>query len=151
NYFIAKDHLKIEEQNTFTATELATVMPIYGYEVYEKFIQQNQWVKAYYPNFIQRPKKGQVISLLYPFKKIVEFALNNRIGDAINERFRQMNWKRYIKMYGHLHQPEEMELMFKSKSYVSKNHKLNYQQMVTNKIEEKVVEFETTHQLKLKR
>ena len=30
NYFVDEDHLEIEEKNLFTATELATVIPLYG-------------------------------------------------------------------------------------------------------------------------
>ncbi len=54
NYFVDEDHLEIEEKNLFTATELATVLPLYGAEQYKSLIKTNGWVRDFFPNYIAR-------------------------------------------------------------------------------------------------
>src|SRR5687767_3468798 len=44
NYFIDEKHLEIEEKNLFTATELATVIPLYGSQQYENLQGINSWL-----------------------------------------------------------------------------------------------------------
>lgn len=149
NYFIATDHLHIEEQNSFTATELATVLPVYGYQIYQKLLAVNDWVYSFYPNFIPRTQTHLIQRTNFPIKKGIEVLLTNRVGDWLNNWFKEVSWRKYNQQYGHQYQPDEMELMFKSKSYVSKGHDKNYQQIVTDKIAKKVTQFEHTYKLKL--
>src|SRR5688572_20817381 len=54
NYFVDEKHLEIEEKNLFTATELATVIPLYGSKQYESLQQENVWLKIFFPNYSQR-------------------------------------------------------------------------------------------------
>ena len=50
NYFIDEEGLGILERNIYTATEVATVMPVYGTEIFEKFYKANDWTKEFLPN-----------------------------------------------------------------------------------------------------
>ncbi len=49
NYFIDEKHLEIEEKNLFTATELATVIPLYGSKQYENLQGVNSWLARILP------------------------------------------------------------------------------------------------------
>ena len=55
NYLIDTEHLEIEEKNIFTATECATLLPIFNTAFYHKFINANAWAyRSFYPNFPAR-------------------------------------------------------------------------------------------------
>ena len=51
NYFISTDKLEISEQNLFTATEIATLIPLYGTDTFKEFLEaKNPWAAPYFPN-----------------------------------------------------------------------------------------------------
>jgi len=50
NYFISTNSLEIEEKNRFTATELTTMLPMYGNGSFHSFYEQNKWVHSFLPN-----------------------------------------------------------------------------------------------------
>ncbi len=51
NLFLDEDHLKIEPENLFLAHEIAQVKVIYDKDdIYEKFMQENKWVRNFLPN-----------------------------------------------------------------------------------------------------
>jgi len=50
NYFISSNALEIEEKNIFTATELTTLLPMFGNGSFHKFYEKNKWVENYLPN-----------------------------------------------------------------------------------------------------
>src|SRR5690606_36687941 len=51
NYFLDESHLILEEKNRFTATELMTLIPLYGHPTYQNLILRNQcWIQLHLPN-----------------------------------------------------------------------------------------------------
>jgi hypothetical protein len=71
NYFIDEDHLEIEEKNLFTATELATVLPLYGSQQYTKLIKTNRWLKSFFPNYVPRRLDDVLVSTTRGLKKFL--------------------------------------------------------------------------------
>lgn len=57
NMFLDEDHLKIKDQNIYTAHELLQAKPLFDKNnTYQKFISANSWAKKYLPNaFIDSP------------------------------------------------------------------------------------------------
>jgi len=51
NYFVTSDNLRIEEQNIFTATELTTLIPVFGHKYYLQILDSNQGLYNLLPNF----------------------------------------------------------------------------------------------------
>ncbi|HEU4471333.1 MAG TPA: nucleotidyltransferase domain-containing protein [Flavisolibacter sp.] len=83
NYFIDEEQLLIRENNIYTATEVVTLLPYRGVEVFERFFAANKWSRAYLPNHSLR------ISYVKPaaaplIKNLFEFFLNNAAGRAID-------------------------------------------------------------------
>src|SRR6478736_6051578 len=76
NYFVDEEHLEIEEKNLFTATELATLMPLYGKEHYSRLIEANRWVKNFLPNFKPRCTEQIPTCEISSTKKFLESLLN---------------------------------------------------------------------------
>jgi len=56
SYFVDEDHLDIRpwklEDDIYYVYWLATLLPLFGENIFEKFWQENQWVKKYLPNFL---------------------------------------------------------------------------------------------------
>jgi len=51
NYVISDSALPIAEHDTFTAQQVASLKPIYGKSVYDRFISMNPFVYRQFPNF----------------------------------------------------------------------------------------------------
>ena len=52
NYVLSENRLTIKPQNLFTAWEIAKAVPMFGFELFERFIQANAWVQRYLPNAV---------------------------------------------------------------------------------------------------
>jgi predicted nucleotidyltransferase len=141
NYFVDAENLEIQEKNIFTATELVTLVPTFGRDIYEEFYKYNKWTKQYYPNFPKRDvnvildRKNGVI------KSLLENLLKNKLGDKIDdfamrlfERFNQSKYKNYNK--------EDFKLAFKASKKESKHHPKFLQKKVLQEFEKKIKSLE---------
>jgi len=144
NYFIDTDHLEIEEQNIFTATEIATLIPTYGRETYIPFVTGNNWAKAHYPNFNGTPAGDIPVGRAGALKKFLEWTLSFGWGDALDRYFMGLTMRQWEKKFGHF-QREDFDVAMKSRKYVSKHHPGNFQQRVLSKLAEKRAQFEHKH------
>lgn len=55
NYVISRAHLNIEQQDLFTAHELAQMVPLYGKAIYKEMIARNRWALQYLPQAFDGP------------------------------------------------------------------------------------------------
>lgn len=141
NYFIDENHLEIEEKNIFTATELATLIPLYGKEYYSQLITANSWLKNYLPNHTSRSIESVPAYQPGWVKQHLENIINlfgaNKLETICMNSF-SSRWKR-------LHQPSysktDFEISFKTKEYVSKGHPKNHQRKVLDLYQQKLDEF----------
>ncbi|NJM79247.1 MAG: nucleotidyltransferase domain-containing protein [Flavobacterium sp.] len=133
NYFISSEHLEIEEKNIFTATEIATLIPLHGDKIFQDFFEKNNW----YQNFI--PNKKTNTENLISFKKskitaFSEYFYSGFIGKAIEKTSFKLTlyfWK--IKFRKKM-SSEDFALAFKSSKKVSKHHPSNFQKKVIDAI-----------------
>lgn len=140
NYFIDSDHLELEEKNLFTATELATVIPLQGMDMYQKLLQQNDWLLGFFPNFKSRSTEN--ISLRSAgFKKVIEKVLDVFQSDALEKYFMSLTQKRWNKLYAHEYSKPDFQVAFKTKKHASKNHPRHYQKKVIQLHDDKVQGF----------
>jgi predicted nucleotidyltransferase len=83
NYYIDEAMLQIKEKNIYTATEVATLLPLRGIPVFEEFFKNNQWSKAFLPNNSLRI--SYVEEAKNPFlKRMIEFVLRNPAGNLLD-------------------------------------------------------------------
>jgi predicted nucleotidyltransferase len=137
NYFLDESHQELEEKNIFTATEMATLYPVYGYECYANFIKTNElWLSSQFPNRISFLKPGNIVEeQLSLFKKSIGLLLNmlfpaqvNKFLMALTDRWWRYKWtKKNYPMH-------DYDLAMKTRIYVSKNHPANYQKKVLNNV-----------------
>jgi hypothetical protein len=131
NYFIDSDHLVIEEKNIFTATELATVIPLHGADYYHSLqIANDSWLKKYFPNLTLRPTTGVSAGQPGWLKKSIETLIGFLLGNTVDKFLMKLAHRRWRKLYGHQYREADFEIAFKTKRYASKNHPNQYQKKV---------------------
>lgn len=132
NYFIDESNLEIDEKNIFTATELATVLPLTGRKHYELLMSANRnWIMKAFPNYQLRmlPAESNQNGLL---KVLLEKCLNVFFGDGLNRWFKGITLQRWKKTYAHLYAARDFDIAFKSTDSVSKNHPQNFQKRIVD-------------------
>lgn len=93
NYFVTEDALAIPEKNLFTAIEIATSKPLLEPKLHLQFLQRNDWISEYLPNWnIERAKLNDAMSNTSRFRTIFESILGwERINQLDNYLMRK--WK----------------------------------------------------------
>lgn len=51
NSLLTTDALRFDEHNIYTATEVATLKPLYNSRLFYEYLKANEWIKQFFPNF----------------------------------------------------------------------------------------------------
>ncbi len=148
NYFISSDYLHIPEQNRFTATEMVTLIPVYGKKAFTSFMQENTWPYEYFPNFpsfdtsiINETKKSWL-------SVFIEKIFNTPIGNAVDSFLRKITLKKWHLKFSDL-ESEDFKIAMKSTKHVSKHHPQNFQRKVIDRLNEDYDKLKQLHNLEL--
>lgn len=149
NYFISSNSLEIEEKNRFTATELTTMLPMFGNRSFHDFYEQNKWVENYLPN----KKISEDLSTLNQVKKplftrFIEGILNTKIGDWLDSFFLKITYKKWKLKFNKL-EDKHFNIALKSTKNVSKHHPSNFQLKVIERLNDKYDELKEKHNIHL--
>ncbi|MBO9683539.1 MAG: hypothetical protein J7502_12870 [Flavisolibacter sp.] len=82
-YYIDEEALQIKEKNIYTATEIATLLPLRGIGIFDEFFKSNLWSKSFLPNHSLRISYVQEAKNLI-IKKAVEFIFRNPLGNLLD-------------------------------------------------------------------
>ncbi len=148
NYFVSEDRLEIEEKNRFTATEIATVLPTYGQELYQQFWEQNNWILNYYPNISPKEKKTIRKTKKTIPQVIIEFFFNRKFGEWLDAFLMKRTLQHWNKKFGDMEQ-SDFELALKTRQSVSKHHPQLFQRKVIAAFKKGIHDFEQKHQIDL--
>lgn len=149
NYYLDTDHLEIEDKNIFTATELATVIPLYGADYYRELITRNGWVKTLLPNFAMRSLEGVPNHCTGTARKVMEKLIDLLGGKLLNRFFMHLNARRTARLYKKRFNESDFNVAFKTKEHVSKNHPNHYQRRVIDLYRKKMTDFSNKHAIEL--
>lgn len=138
NYFVDSSHLEIEEKNLFTATELATLEPLYGRQIYINLMRRNAWLLNFFPNYEIKSVEHLVKEKTSPIKEACEKVLKNKFWNGLEKFFMHLTIKRWRQLYEKKYHTNDFTIAFKSNEYVSKNHPNHYQQKVMKGYDEKL-------------
>jgi Nucleotidyltransferase domain len=147
NYFIDTVHLTIEEQNLFTATELATLIPMYNEELYSALMKKNGWINSFFPNYQPRKITGIFSAIPFRFKRLIEHIMDYTFGSFLEHLCKRLTINRWKRKYRKDYSSTDFEIAFKSKTYVSKNHSNNYQRKIMDLYQEKLKAFSAIHKI----
>jgi hypothetical protein len=146
NYFVDTDHLEIEEKNLFTATELATVLPLYNAESYNNLHQSNQWLLNFFPNYTSRDTRDVAQIKSFAIKTATEKMLAP-VAELLEKYFMGLTLKRWKRIYQKDYPDADFKVAFKTKKYASKNHPKHHQRKVMDLYQEKLKLFGINHDI----
>jgi hypothetical protein len=94
NYFIDESNLMIREKNIFTAIEIATLLPLRGKQVFERFFHENNWVKVYFPNSIFNYSRTREMKR-NPVTSCIQWLFKGNSGDRLDSYLMNLTAKRW--------------------------------------------------------
>lgn len=128
NYFLDTEHLTVEDRNRFTATEVVTLLPMYGNGTTEAFFERNAWAFAMFPD-MPRPRSKEVPIGRARTKNWLEGALNGGLGDWLDGWCMKLTWSFWKRKFSDM-DARTFEIALRTRTYVSKHHPRNFQQRV---------------------
>lgn len=141
NYFIASNHLSIEERNIFTATELATLIPVYGHSYYHQLLMANPWLGEWLPNFqwgpqpIEEDKPSRLKSALEWLLRVITTKRTEQwLMNLTLFKLRRQHESKFSK--------EDFAVAFKAREYVSKVHIGHNQKRILDLYEKRLKDFQ---------
>ncbi len=147
NYFISSNALEIEEKNIFTATELTTLLPMFGNGSFHKFYDENKWVENYLPNKTVTDGLSKLHMVKKPTTtKITEYFLDSKIGDWLDAAFLRITYKKWKIKFNHLEE-RQFNVAMKSTKNISKHHPLNFQHKVIDRLNNRYDELREKHNI----
>ncbi len=148
NYFVDTETLEIEEKNIFTATELATLIPTYGTDLYEELYSKNIWIKDFYPNFPKRETSKIAEQNKSIVKTFFEKLLNNSLGDKLDD-FAMRLFEKSNKIKYRNYDSKDFQVAFKTSKKESKHHPKFFQKRVLEAFNDKLKWIEETKNISL--
>jgi hypothetical protein len=149
NYFISSNSLEIDEKNRFTATELVTLLPMFGNGSFHEFYKQNKWANSFLPNKNISENIGNLHPVKKPFiSKVSEKILNTKLGNIIDNFFLRITYKKWKLKFKNLDE-DQFKVALKSSKNVSKHHPLNFQNQVIVRLNKKYLEYQENHNIHL--
>lgn len=142
NYFVDAEHLVIEEKNLFTATELATLIPLSGASLYLKLQAANAWITDIFPNYGPRSVNGVEESAQSWFKDLTEKIIDVVTPTRLERFFKNLTLRRWHKLYGSSYSAADFRVAFKTNDHISKTHPNHYQKKIERLYADKVNTFQ---------
>lgn len=95
NLILGDGHLHFDHQSHYIATEIVSVLPMTGIEVYRNFMISNNWTTEFFPNAQWRDNEIVWPQIPKPwFAKGLELILNNQVGDWLDRAWMKITrWK----------------------------------------------------------
>lgn len=137
NYFVDAETLEIQEKNIFTATELVTLLPTYGKDIYDELYEKNIWMKNYFPNFPKRETNEIIDRKNGILKSLLEKVLGKKLGDRIDD-FAMSLFDKFYKLRYKNYDREDFKLAFKFSKKESKHHPKFFQKRVLKEFDNKL-------------
>ena len=83
NYFVDEAEPCILEKNIYTATEIATIMPIHGTQAFENFYTANAWSNNFLPNNHMHVSSAKETKRSW-ISAVLEALFSNRLGNLLD-------------------------------------------------------------------
>lgn len=140
NYFLDTDHLRVEDHNRFTATEIVTLLPLHGNGTRDAFFRANQWAFELLP--AARVKQvPEVLAGNEGRKAFWERLLGGALGEALDSWSMAFTWRYWRWKFSDM-DPRTFDLALRTRSYVSKHHPRNFQRRVLDAYHERLRDLE---------
>ena len=95
NYYIDEAFPEIREKNIFTATEVATLLPLRGIEVFKQFFEKNKWSREFLPNHVLRISYVEEVKSNL-IKKAIEILFSHPLGNVTDSWLMNLTRSRWL-------------------------------------------------------
>ena len=140
NYFIDTKAMELDDDNLYTAMELATIIPVYNYKLNTEFIEVNKWIYNYLPNNLPLNNQSYIVEVKKNIlSKICSLFLNIFFPKQINKflmRLTDAKWRYKWSKFNY--SEDDYNLAFKTSVHISKNHPANYQKKILNALKSNI-------------
>jgi hypothetical protein len=126
NYFVDAEHLEIHEKNLYTATETATLLPMFGRETCAQFQQANPWTQEFLPHFQERSTAETPEGRPGPVKRLLEHLFGGNVGEWLDVRCMRLTQAHRRRKFKHF-DARRFEGAFSAGRGHSKHHPLHFQ------------------------
>jgi hypothetical protein len=100
NYFASTDHLTLDEQNIFLATEIATLKPLANSRLFARYQEANSWITKYFPNWrFDGSGVHPVCDRPSILQKVLEFPFRFIPADRLDAYLLEMMQKTWARRY----------------------------------------------------
>ncbi|HYC28866.1 MAG TPA: hypothetical protein VEB42_08620 [Chitinophagaceae bacterium] len=136
NYFLDISRLQLEEQNIYTAIELASLIPVSGPAVYTSLQTANDaWIKELLPNGYKPFFRNNEATEINPMVKSLAEALLRPLAPWMNSWLMKLTDKIWRRKWRKRNYPvDDYNLAFKTTLYHSKNHPGNHQKKILSQL-----------------
>ena len=149
NYYIDEQQLEITEKSIYTAIEVGTLIPLQGDVIFEKFYAANLWIKNFIPNKIMRVSSAKPVKS-FAFKSFVEWMLNNRVGNAIDNMLLHITTSRWSKKTRQNKQNNHgLLLSLKTGKHFAKPDPVNFQSILLARYDRKLKQLLNDYEAKM--
>jgi hypothetical protein len=130
NQFITEDHLRVEIRNIYTATEVATLLPLENDAMFSRYILANLWIAQFFPNWkiderLLRTDREATSTVQSFLERMIPDGIANHL-----DRWLMFKWQRIWKTrYAHL-DDEERDRKFQCSESLSTAYGKDYQETV---------------------
>lgn len=149
NYFISEADLRIDDKNIFVATELAHLVPTFGYDAYKQLVAANAWYKDWIINKSEHNGLNCSEQRKGILKTIIESLFIGKLGDWWDNFFQKETARRWAKRHSGEMDKKQFEVNYRSRKHAAKRHEKGYQDKVLNALAQKIKDIEDTFQQKL--
>ncbi len=126
NYFVDTEHLEIHEKNLYTATETATLLPLFGQETCVQFLKANPWTRGFLPHFPERNTADTPEGRPGWMKRLLEYLFGGKIGEWLDVRCMRLTQAHRRRKFKHFDK-RRFEGAFSAGRGHAKHHPLHFQ------------------------
>ncbi len=132
NYYVDELGFEIPEKNIFTAMEIVTLVPIQGRQCFNRFIENNQWTKTFFPLANNQGPAPEIKKGV--FARCIEWIFNTGLGNRIDDKLMTITKKRWQKKAAlHKKNKRGIEMGMMVDKHYSKPDPKNFQQKVIDR------------------
>ena len=130
NHFVSEHHLQVQIRNIYSATEVATLMPLENDMMFSRYMLSNLWITQFFPNWkiderlLRSDRRGTSV-----VRNTFEEMMPDRIADRL-DRWLMAQWQRLWRTrYANL-SDEERNRKYHCSEYLSTAYGEDYQDTI---------------------
>ncbi len=110
NYFISERALVVKEHNLYTAHEMAQMVPLSGYGLYQRMRELNPWVEEWLPNAVGLPRPMPTAAMpAAKWRPLAEALLRTPVGGWLERSEMRRKLRKLTQQSAASANPEESE------------------------------------------